>query len=136
MQRNGSSRIDWIFHPVYIPLDPHGCMCSSMQSILLSNNTCESIDECNHIRCNASNTAMESFEMNVTACHHPPNPYQDPYLDFKILMGHIHLIHNVHYSGTTRLSGSAAILYLTMWKFDYSMDIEASTLSQLQVASM
>ena len=112
--------------PVYIPLDPGDCMCSTMQEVAgnlhdLTDFSCNTTDkECSSIRCNISDSPAQSVTMYVSPCNDPPS------LRLNIIVNGN--TQNIETNGnqTTILSDIAADLRITIWHFDYSMDVEVS----------
>ena len=120
-----------LFDPVYIPLNPGVCMCNTMQEVAdnihdLTGFSCDTTDnECNSIRCDESDSSsqslpLQSVGMSVSPCDDPPS-----------------LILNVGVNGDTQsitaddnkvvsLSHLDATLRISLWHFDYSMDVEVS----------
>ena len=120
-----------LFDPVYIPLDPGDCMCNTMQEAAdnlhdLTGFSCDTTDdECTSIRCDVSDSSaqslpLQSVGMSVRPCDDPPS-----------------LILSVAVNGDTQpitaddnkvvsLSHLDAKLRISVWHFDYSMDVEVS----------
>ena len=119
----GSGDVKWLFDAVYIPLDPADCMCSSMENVaadihLTTNYSCNTTAVCNVITCDVRDSPLRSVDVTVNPCHNPPS------LDVNIdILGRVSKIHAN--DNTTTSLGSVALI-LTLWHYDYSMDVEVS----------
>ena len=115
-----------IFDPIYFPLDPGDCMCSTMQEAAdnLHNLTAFPYDitdeECTTIRCIIADNPPQSVTTRISPCDDPPSLHTTV-----VINGHTQ---NVVANGnqTTTLTDIAADLKITIWHFDYSMDVEVS----------
>ena len=122
MQYNNGS-IYSVLDPLYIYLDPGDCMCKAMSSAASqiayhSDFSCDDPDEeCTRIRCDRP---TQSISLYVTPCDVPPS------LQFNVFAnGHVQIIF-ANGNQTTPLSDNDVELEITMWHFDYSMDVEVS----------
>ena len=113
----------WLFDAVYIPLDPADCMCSSMENVaadihLTTNYSCNTTAVCNVITCDVRDSPLRSVDVTVNPC--PPS------LDVNIdILGRVRKIH-ANGNTTTSLGSVGVTLILTLWHYDYSMDVEVS----------
>ena len=126
MQHNdGSTRR--IFDPVYFPLDPGDCMCSTMEEAAenlhnLTAFSCNITDEeCTNIYCVISDTNPQSYvDTRISPCDNPPSLHTTV-----VIYGNTQTI-DANGNKTTRLNVLPADLKITIWHFDYSMDVEVS----------
>ena len=110
---------------MYIPLDPGDCMCSTMYlaaSLIdnFSDFSCnDPEEECTTIRCDG---LTQSISLHVNPCDVPPS------LQFNVHVFANNHTHEIFANGnqTTSLSDFNGELEITMWHFDYSMDVEVS----------
>ena len=116
-----------LFEPVYVPLDPGDCMCSTMEEAAdnihnLTSFSCSVTDEeCTSIRCNVSISPVQSFGMTVSPCDDPPS------LQFAMTANDATQSVSVNHNTTIPLNTIPAGLRISIWHFDYSIDVEVST---------
>ena len=114
--------------PVYIPLDPGDCVCAAQckkwqttfMTSLISHVIYTTNEECSSIRCNISDSPAQSVTLYVSPCNDPPS------LQLNIIVNGNTQNIDTNGNQTTVLSDIAADLKITIWHFDYSMDVEVS----------
>ena len=125
-ERHNDDSTQSVLDPIYFPLDPGDCMCSTMQEAAdnLHNLTafpCDITDEeCTTIRCTISDNPPGSVTTRISPCDDPPSLHTTVVMNGDT--------QNIDTSGnlTTTLNDIPADLKITIWHFDYSMDVEVS----------
>ena len=114
----------WLLYPVYIPLDPADCLCSSMQNVaedihLLSDFSCNTtVGNCAEIVCDVVNSPLQFVSMEVIQCDSPPS------LDISIVLQSSNYHVSTNTNRTLVLTSVGATLYINIWHYDYSMDVQ------------
>ena len=122
LHHNNEVIADFVYHPVFIPLHPGDCMCDTLQyesHTPIGYTVCSTTDkECNTILCDVSNSVVESFSMTVISCDDPPS------IQLNVHANNLTQTILANDNTTTSLSETVNELRISLWHFDYSMDIE------------
>jgi hypothetical protein len=118
-----------ILTPLYIPLDPGDCMCSTMEDAAdnihnLTSFSCSVTDEeCTSIQCDIADIPGQSVGVTVSPCDDPPS------LQFAVIVNGNTQSISADGNKTVSLGEVDADLRIRIWHFDYSMDVELTVIS-------
>ena len=122
--------MEWLFEAVYIPLDPYGCMCSSMETLAedvnldISGSTdynCTA--NCTEVVCEVWDSSLHAVRMTVYQCDQPPSLMVEIAID-----GATHAF-KVNNNDTVSLGDLGIQLEVMLWHFNYSMDVQVRCMS-------
>ena len=123
VDRSGQST-EILLAPVYLPLNPHECMCNSMEAVaedidLLFDSSCNITDEgCTELQCAVDESPVQRLTMNLSQCDTPPT------LNFEIVAQDTTYTAPVTGNTTKSLASIGVTVAFTVWYYEYSMDLQ------------
>ena len=116
----------WLFDPLYVPLFPGDCMCSSMKNVASeiherTNYNCRVNSDCGEIQCTVRHNTLKSINLIINSCDHPPSVDVELHMEGDDELIKIHADHNTTTKLDSQLGGD---LVIDLWHFNYSMDVE------------